>query len=71
MARSRYGDATDREAPAAGAPGRRSRAIGPPEGDGAPAELGDLTPTGRVLPVSILAIGIGVLAPGSRWGCSA
>jgi hypothetical protein len=65
MAESRYGgDATDREAPAAGARERRSRAIGPPEGDGAPGELGDFTPTGRVLPVSILAIGISVL---SAW----
>src|SRR5438874_2147584 len=58
------GDATDWEAPAAGARGRRSRAIGPPEGDGPPAELGDFTTTGRVVPISILAIGIGVL---SAW----
>src|SRR5438309_908627 len=65
MTESRYGDdATDWEAPAAGARGRRSRAIGPPEGDGAPAELGDFTTTGRVIPISILAIGIGVL---SAW----
>ena len=58
------GDATDWEAPAAGARGRRSRAIGPPEGDGPPAELGDFTTTGRVVPISILAIAIGVL---SAW----
>src|SRR5437868_852234 len=65
MTESRDGDdATDWEAPAAGARGRRSRAIGPPEGDGAPAELGDFTTTGRVIPISILAIGIGVL---SAW----
>src|SRR5207253_763031 len=64
MTESRYGDdATDWEAPAAGARGRRSRAIGPPEGDGAPAQLGDFTTTGRVMPISILAISIGSGGP--------
>jgi chloride channel protein, CIC family len=63
MAEATGGDAETGPEPQLARAGRqRARVTDGLEGDGAATKLGDFTTTSRVIPISILAIGIGVLS---------